>query len=104
MAAEENEAGAAQDRTNYSYLGWAQSFDEALQLACREHPAMRFVGLGFGMSYRAVAVGPSSQRLTAERVRPAYRGAARRLILLGCELRRDHHGARADGREEESSE
>ena len=49
MAAEENEAGAPQDRTNYSYLGWAQSFDEALQLACREHPAMRFVGLGFGM-------------------------------------------------------
>ncbi|KAG2648110.1 hypothetical protein PVAP13_1NG049900 [Panicum virgatum] len=86
MGAEEKRA---RHRTNYSYLSahdvatWARSFDEALRLACRDHAAMMFVGLGFGMSYRAVAVGPSSQRLTAERVRPAYRGAARRLILLG---------------------
>ncbi|RLM79371.1 putative alpha,alpha-trehalose-phosphate synthase [Panicum miliaceum] len=79
----------ARHRTNYSYLSahdaaaWVRSFDEALQVACRDHPAMRFVGLGLGMSYRAVAVRPSLQMLTAEHVRPAYRRAARRLILLG---------------------
>ncbi|XP_039784132.1 probable alpha,alpha-trehalose-phosphate synthase [UDP-forming] 11 [Panicum virgatum] len=90
MGAEEKRA---RHRANYSYLSahdaaaWARSFDEALRLACRDLPAMRFVGLGLGMTYRAVAVrGPSSQQmLTAERVRPAYRGAARRLILLGCD-------------------
>ncbi|RLN08571.1 putative alpha,alpha-trehalose-phosphate synthase [Panicum miliaceum] len=86
MGAEEKQA---RHRANYSYLSahdvaaWARSFDEALQVACRDHSAMRFVGLGFGMSYRAAAVRPSFQMLTAERVRPAYRRAARRLILLG---------------------
>ncbi|PUZ73768.1 hypothetical protein GQ55_1G014200 [Panicum hallii var. hallii] len=86
MGAEEKQAP---HRTNYSYLSahdaaaWARSFDEALQVACRDHPAMGFVGLGLGMSYRAVAVRPSFQMLTAEHVRPAYRRAARRLILLG---------------------
>ncbi|OEL15234.1 putative alpha,alpha-trehalose-phosphate synthase [UDP-forming] 8 [Dichanthelium oligosanthes] len=85
MAAEEKQS---LHRKNYNYLcahdvpTWSQAFDEALQIACRDLPVMRFIGLGFGMSYRAVAVRPSFQVLTPEHVRPAYRGAARRLILL----------------------
>ncbi|KAL6598081.1 hypothetical protein ACP70R_046502 [Stipagrostis hirtigluma subsp. patula] len=52
----------ARHSRNYNYLrshdvvAWARSFDKALQLACDDRPAMRFIGLGFGMSYRNIAV------------------------------------------------
>ncbi|XP_062193565.1 probable alpha,alpha-trehalose-phosphate synthase [UDP-forming] 9 [Phragmites australis] len=78
----------ARHRTHYNYLSahdvvaWAQSFDAVLQLACKDRSTMRFIGLGFGMSYRAIAVDASFKKLTPEHVRPAYCAAARRLILL----------------------
>ncbi|KAL6656048.1 hypothetical protein ACP70R_006874 [Stipagrostis hirtigluma subsp. patula] len=52
----------ARHSRNYNYLrahdvvAWARSFDKALQLACIDRPAMRFIGVGFGMSHRALAV------------------------------------------------
>ncbi|CAL5024388.1 unnamed protein product [Urochloa decumbens] len=85
MGAEER---AARHRENYGYLrahdaaAWARAFDAALEVACRDLPAMRFVGAGFGMTYRAMAYRPAFQMLAAAHVRPAYRAAARRLVLL----------------------
>ncbi|KAJ1277584.1 hypothetical protein BS78_04G015300 [Paspalum vaginatum] len=85
MSAEEKQA---RHRSNYGFLcahdvvTWAQSFDAALRTACRDLPDMRFTGLGFGMSYRAVGVEPSFTALTPDLIRTAYRGAVRRLILL----------------------
>ena len=77
MAAEENEAGAPQDRTNYSYLGWAQSFDEALHLACRDHPAMSFVGLRFGMWQSGRASRCSRRQRTQHKLQGSSRGMQR---------------------------
>ncbi|CAN6271209.1 unnamed protein product [Urochloa humidicola] len=79
---------AARHRENYRYLrahdaaAWARAFDSALEVACRDLLAMRFVGIGLGMSYRAMAHRPGIQMLAAAHVRPAYRAAARRLVLL----------------------
>ncbi|XP_062198784.1 probable alpha,alpha-trehalose-phosphate synthase [UDP-forming] 8 [Phragmites australis] len=78
----------ARHRRNYNYLSahgvatWARSFDASLQLACKGRSTMRFIGVGFGMSYRVVAVDTSFKKLQPEHVCPAYRAAARRLILL----------------------
>jgi trehalose 6-phosphate synthase/phosphatase len=66
MSAEEKEA---RHRSNYEYLRandavtWAQVFDDALQVACKDHSTTSFVGLGLGMSYRAAAIQPSSRTL-----------------------------------------
>ncbi|CAL4971798.1 unnamed protein product [Urochloa decumbens] len=85
MGAEER---AARHRENYGYLrahdakAWARAFDAALEVACRDLPLMRFVGVGLGMTYRAMAHRPDFQMLSAAHVRPAYRAAARRLVLL----------------------
>ncbi|CAO2033913.1 unnamed protein product [Urochloa humidicola] len=85
MGAEER---AARHRANYGYLrahdtaAWARAFDAALEVACRDLLVMRFVGAGLGMSYRAMAHRPGFQMLAAAHVRPAYRAAARRLVLL----------------------
>ncbi|RCV05779.1 hypothetical protein SETIT_1G110000v2 [Setaria italica] len=85
MDAEERQA---RHSANYGYLrahdvaDWARSFDKALNLACRDHAALLLVGFGLGLGYRAMALRPRFQALTAEHVRPSYRDAACRLILL----------------------
>ncbi|KAL6846536.1 hypothetical protein ACP4OV_023984 [Aristida adscensionis] len=85
MRAEDKQAS---HRRRYSYLvahdavAWARSFDEGLRLACERRTPTRFIGVGFGMSYRAVAVDASSNMLRQELGGPAYRAAARRLNLL----------------------
>lgn len=66
MSAEEKQV---RHRSNYDYLRandavtWAQAFDDTLQLACKDHSTMWFVGFGLGMSYRAVAIQPSFRML-----------------------------------------
>jgi trehalose 6-phosphate synthase/phosphatase len=66
MSAEEKQA---RHRSDYDYLRandavtWAQAFDDALQLACKDHSTMWFVGFGLGMSYRAAAIQPSFRML-----------------------------------------
>jgi trehalose 6-phosphate synthase/phosphatase len=89
MSAEERQA---RHRANYAHLrahdaaGWARSFDHALNVACRDHAALVYLGFGLGLGCRSVALWPGFQLLTASHVRPSYRAAASRLILL------DHDG------------
>ncbi|GJN33938.1 hypothetical protein PR202_gb22569 [Eleusine coracana subsp. coracana] len=44
-----------------------------------------FVGLGFGLGYRAIAFHAGFKSLVPEHVVPAYRAAAHRLIVLQCD-------------------
>ncbi|AQK60672.1 Alphaalpha-trehalose-phosphate synthase [UDP-forming] 5 [Zea mays] len=66
MSTEEKQA---RHRGNYDYLHandavtWAQAFDDALQLACKDHSMMWFVSFRLGMSYRAAAIQPSFRML-----------------------------------------
>lgn len=61
---------------------WARSFDQDLQRACKDHFTKRCWGIGFGMSFRVVALGPSFRKLSVEHLVSAYRKTKSRLILL----------------------
>ncbi|OAY62883.1 putative alpha,alpha-trehalose-phosphate synthase (UDP-forming) 9 [Ananas comosus] len=61
---------------------WARSFDLDLQRACRDHFLRRCWGIGFGMSFRVVALGPNFRKLSVEHIVAAYRRTASRLVLL----------------------
>ncbi|XP_010914078.1 probable alpha,alpha-trehalose-phosphate synthase [UDP-forming] 9 [Elaeis guineensis] len=61
---------------------WARSFDQDLQRACKDHFLRRCWGIGFGMSFRVVALGPNFRRISVEHIVPAYRRTNSRLILL----------------------
>ncbi|KAK3133381.1 hypothetical protein QOZ80_6AG0535830 [Eleusine coracana subsp. coracana] len=81
----------ARHRRNYAFLAshdvlaWARAFDAALQVASRDLPTRVFVGLGFGLGYRAIAFHAGFKSLVPEHVVPAYRAAAHRLIVLQCD-------------------
>ncbi|CAN6274145.1 unnamed protein product [Urochloa humidicola] len=61
---------------------WAKSFDQDLQRACKDHFSRRHWGIGFGMSFKVVALGPNFRRLSVEHIVPSYRRTENRLILL----------------------
>jgi trehalose 6-phosphate synthase/phosphatase len=61
---------------------WARSFDSDLQRACKDHFSRRHWGIGFGMSFKVVALGPNFRRLSVEHIVPSYRRTDNRLILL----------------------
>ncbi|XP_039791677.1 probable alpha,alpha-trehalose-phosphate synthase [UDP-forming] 11 isoform X2 [Panicum virgatum] len=61
---------------------WARSFDQDLQRACKDHFSRRHWGIGFGMSFKVVALGPNFRRLSVEHILPSYRRTENRLILL----------------------
>ncbi|KAJ0984956.1 hypothetical protein J5N97_003312 [Dioscorea zingiberensis] len=61
---------------------WARSFDQDLQRACKDHYLKRCWGIGFGLSFRVVALGPNFRRLSVEHIASAYRRTSSRLILL----------------------
>ncbi|CAL9748196.1 unnamed protein product [Musa acuminata subsp. burmannicoides] len=61
---------------------WARSFDQDLQRACKDHFLRRCWGIGFGMSFRVVALGPNFRKLSVEHIVSAYRNTNSRLILL----------------------
>jgi trehalose 6-phosphate synthase/phosphatase len=61
---------------------WARSFDQDLQRACKDHFSRRHWGIGFGMSFKVVALGPNFRRLSVEHIVPSYRRTDNRLILL----------------------
>ncbi|KAL5973921.1 putative alpha,alpha-trehalose-phosphate synthase [UDP-forming] 9 [Asimina triloba] len=61
---------------------WARSFDQDLERACRDHFVRRCWGIGFGLGFRVVALGPNFRKLSVEHIVPAYKGASSRLILL----------------------
>jgi trehalose 6-phosphate synthase/phosphatase len=73
---------------HYKYINshdvayWARSFDQDLQRACKDHMSRRCWGIGFGMGFRVVALGPSFRKLSIEHVVQAYRRRSNRLILL----------------------
>jgi trehalose 6-phosphate synthase/phosphatase len=61
---------------------WARSFDQDLQRACKDHFSRRHWGIGFGMSFKVVALGPNFRRLSVEHIVPLFRKTDNRLILL----------------------
>uniref|UniRef100_A0A453PUU6 Trehalose 6-phosphate phosphatase n=1 Tax=Aegilops tauschii subsp. strangulata TaxID=200361 RepID=A0A453PUU6_AEGTS len=61
---------------------WARSFDQDLQRACKDHFSRRHWGIGFGMSFKVVALGPNFRRLSVEHIVPSFRKTENRLILL----------------------
>lgn len=73
---------------HYKYISshdvtyWTRSFDQDLQRACKDHMSKRCWGIGFGMSFRVVALGPYFRKLSIEHVVQAYRRSCNRLILL----------------------
>ncbi|XP_010268369.1 PREDICTED: probable alpha,alpha-trehalose-phosphate synthase [UDP-forming] 9 isoform X2 [Nelumbo nucifera] len=61
---------------------WVRSFDQDLERACREHFLRRCWGIGFGLSFRVVALGPNFRKLSVEHIVSAYKRTNSRLILL----------------------
>ncbi|XP_065016203.1 probable alpha,alpha-trehalose-phosphate synthase [UDP-forming] 9 [Musa acuminata AAA Group] len=61
---------------------WAKSFDQDLQRACKDHYLRRCWGMGFGMNFRVVALGPNFRKLSVEYIVSAYHRTNSRLILL----------------------
>nr|AXH37644.1 trehalose-6-phosphate synthase [Moringa oleifera] len=73
---------------HYKYISshdvayWARSFDQDLERACRDHYHKRCWGVGFGLGFRVVALGPNFRKLAVEPIVSAYRKTNSRLILL----------------------
>lgn len=61
---------------------WARSFDQDLLRSCKDHFMKRCWGLGFGLNFRVVALGPNFRKLSVEHIVSAYRRTSSRLILL----------------------
>ncbi|XP_052199099.1 probable alpha,alpha-trehalose-phosphate synthase [UDP-forming] 11 [Diospyros lotus] len=73
---------------HYKYISshdvayWARSFDQDLERACRDHYQKRCWGIGFGLGFRVVALGPNFRKLAVEHIVSAYNQTNSRLILL----------------------
>ncbi|CAI9293610.1 unnamed protein product [Lactuca saligna] len=61
---------------------WARSFDQDLVRACKEHFHKRCWGVGFGLQFRVVALGPTFRKLSVEHIVSAYKKTDSRLILV----------------------
>ncbi|KAG6547158.1 hypothetical protein Mapa_011410 [Marchantia paleacea] len=61
---------------------WAQSFVTDLERACKEHSQRRCYGIGFGLGFRVVALGPNFRKLLTEHIVSAYKRSSSRAILL----------------------
>ena len=61
---------------------WARSFDLDLERACKEHFHKRCWGVGFGLYFRVVALGPNFRKLSVEHIVSSYNKTSSRLILL----------------------
>ncbi|KAK8526138.1 hypothetical protein V6N12_020619 [Hibiscus sabdariffa] len=61
---------------------WAHSFLQDLERTCREHVRQRCWGIGFGLSFRVVALDPNFRKLSTEHIVSAYRRTTARAILL----------------------
>ncbi|KAK9076797.1 hypothetical protein SSX86_005131 [Deinandra increscens subsp. villosa] len=61
---------------------WAKSFDQDLERACKEHFHKRCWGVGFGLNFRVVALGPNFRKLSVEHIVSSYSKTSSRLILL----------------------
>jgi trehalose 6-phosphate synthase/phosphatase len=61
---------------------WARSFLQDLERTCRDHSRRRCWGIGFGLSFRVVALDPNFKKLSMERIVSAYKRTTTRAILL----------------------
>ncbi|KAB2090442.1 hypothetical protein ES319_A03G123400v1 [Gossypium barbadense] len=61
---------------------WAHSFLQDLERTCREHSRRRCWGIGFGLSFRVVALDPNFRKLAMEHIVSAYKRTTTRAILL----------------------
>ncbi|KVH96365.1 Glycosyl transferase, family 20, partial [Cynara cardunculus var. scolymus] len=61
---------------------WARSFLQDLERTCKDHVTKRCWGIGFGLSFRVVALDPNFRKLLMEHIVSAYKGTTTRAILL----------------------
>ena len=61
---------------------WSKCFLNDLERACANHGMMRCYGLGFGLSFRVVAMDPNFRKLELPTLLAAYSQANRRVLLL----------------------
>ncbi|OMO59791.1 Glycosyl transferase, family 20 [Corchorus olitorius] len=61
---------------------WARSFMQDLERACKEHYSKRCWGIGFGLSFRVLALSPSFRKLSIDRIFSAYKKTCQRAIFL----------------------
>ncbi|GER37182.1 trehalose phosphate synthase [Striga asiatica] len=61
---------------------WARSFLHDLERTCKDHGRRRCWGIGFGLSFRVVALDPNFRKLAMEHIVSAYKRTNKRAILL----------------------
>ncbi|NP_001233896.1 trehalose-6-phosphate synthase [Solanum lycopersicum] len=61
---------------------WARSFDQDLKRACEDHYHKRCWGIGLGLGFRVVALGPNFKKLSVAHIVSSYKLTNSRLILL----------------------
>lgn len=61
---------------------WARSFLQDLERTCKDHERRRCWGIGFGLSFRVVALDPNFKKLSMEHIVSAYKRTTTRAILL----------------------
>ncbi|XP_057960714.1 alpha,alpha-trehalose-phosphate synthase [UDP-forming] 6 isoform X2 [Malania oleifera] len=61
---------------------WARSFLQDLERTCRDHVRRRCWGIGFGLSFRVVALDSNFRKLSMEHIVSAYKRTTIRAILL----------------------
>lgn len=61
---------------------WARSFLQDLERTCKDHVQRRSWGIGFGLSFRVVALDPNFRKLSMEHIVSAYKMTKTRAILL----------------------
>ncbi|KAJ1437861.1 Trehalose-phosphatase [Sesbania bispinosa] len=61
---------------------WARSFLQDLERTCSDHVRRRWWGIGFGLSFRVVALDPNFRKLSMEHIVSAYKRTTTRAILL----------------------
>ncbi|XP_047330274.1 alpha,alpha-trehalose-phosphate synthase [UDP-forming] 6-like [Impatiens glandulifera] len=61
---------------------WARSFLQDLERTCKDHSRRRCWGIGFGLSFRVVALDPNFKKLSMEYINSAYKRSKKRAILF----------------------
>ncbi|CAJ2674320.1 unnamed protein product [Trifolium pratense] len=61
---------------------WARSFLQDLERACFDHVRRRWWGIGFGLSFKVVALDPNFRKLSMDHIVSAYKRTTNRAILL----------------------
>ncbi|KAI3503744.1 hypothetical protein L1887_32193 [Cichorium endivia] len=61
---------------------WARSFLQDLERTCKGHVRKRCWGIGFGLSFRVVALDPNFKKLSMENIVLGYKKSTKRAILL----------------------